>query len=179
MTTVFLVTVQLLQPDDARESFEVWLCPLHRDEQAVGPAACPICERPMVKRLLVSSYSCPMHPHIDREEPGTCNICYMDLVAMTRELQWYCPDDPREVSAVPGSVCSKSGDAMALRTIPMAHGDHNPRHGGILFMAPDRYHHLEGVLSPEGAFRLYFYDDFTEPMDASDFHARIGAETLR
>ena len=123
MTAILLAAALLLPQEETRESFEVWLCPLHRDEQAVGPGVCPICERSMVQRLLTSSYSCPMHPHIDREEPGTCNICYMDLVAMTRELQWYCPDDPRVVSYVPGGVCSKSGEPMVLRTNPMAHGD--------------------------------------------------------
>ena len=48
-----------------RESFEVWLCPIHRDEQATGPETCPVCDREMVQRLLVPSYSCPMHQHID------------------------------------------------------------------------------------------------------------------
>lgn len=60
----------------------------------------------------------------------------------------------------------------------MAHGDHNERHGGVLFMTPDGYYHLEGVLSPEGEFRLYFYDDFTEPIDANGFPARIGSQHL-
>ena len=60
----------------------------------------------------------------------------------------------------------------------MAHGDHNARHGGIMFMAPDGDHHLEGVLSHEGEFRLYFYDEFTEPIDANGFPARIGSQHL-
>ena len=60
----------------------------------------------------------------------------------------------------------------------MAHGDHNPRHGGILFMAPNGYHHVEGVLSPEGEFRLYFYDDLTRPLEADGFPARIGSGQL-
>ena len=189
MTAVLLATFLLLWQSactpgapgggaKARESFEVWLCPEHTDEQAVGPAACPICRREMVKRFLVNRYACPMHPDIDREEPGTCSICSMDLRAATRELQWYCPDHPTEVSSVPGGLCSASGKPMALRSIPMAHGDHNPRHGGILFMAPDGLYHLEGVLSPEGEFRLYFYGERTEPIEANGFPARIGSHHL-
>ena len=30
--------------------------------------------------------------------------------------------------------------------------DHQPKHGGVFFMAPDRTHHLEGVLLPAGTF---------------------------
>ncbi len=56
----------------------------------------------------------------------------------------------------------------------MAHGDHNPRHGGILFMAPNGFHHLEGTLNEDGTFRLYLYDDFTRPIGVEGFEARAG-----
>ena len=53
--------------------------------------------------------------------------------------------------------------------------DHSPRHGGMFFMAPDGVHHLEGTFtSATREFRLYFYDSFTRPVDARQFHARIG-----
>lgn len=60
----------------------------------------------------------------------------------------------------------------------MAHGDHNPRHGGILFMAPNGYHHLEGTLEGDGEFRLYLYDDFTRPISVEGFEARAGEAPL-
>ncbi|HSF16013.1 MAG TPA: heavy metal-binding domain-containing protein [Vicinamibacteria bacterium] len=159
-----------------RESYEVYLCPVHRDEQATSPAACPVCQREMVQRILVPSYSCPMHPHIDEEEAGSCPICKMDLVATTRELQWYCENSPEQVSSLPGAC--PDGSSMAMRSVPMAHGDHNPKHGGILFMAPDGFHHLEGTLDDDGTFRLYLYDDFTRPIDAAPFEARIETRKL-
>jgi hypothetical protein len=60
----------------------------------------------------------------------------------------------------------------------MAHGDHNPRHGGILFMAPNGFNHLEGTLSETGVFRFYLYDDFTRPLHAEHAKARIGDRWL-
>ena len=154
-----------------RESFEVWLCPLHRDEQDVGPGTCPVCERELVKRLLVPSYSCPMHQHIDEDAEGSCPVCNMNLVPTTRELQWFCAGQTEIVSAEPGQC--PDGTAMKMRSIPMAHGDHNPKHGGILFMAPNGNNHLEGTLDEDGTFRLYLYNDFTKPIDATPFQARI------
>lgn len=52
-----------------------------------------------------------------------------------------------------------------------AHMDHEPKHGGTFFMAPDGRHHLEGAMEG-GAFRVYFYDEFTRPVAASAFGAR-------
>ncbi len=153
------------------ETFEVWLCPVHRDEQSVGPDNCPIGGREMVKRILVSSYSCPMHQNIDEDHEGKCPICKMNLAPTTRELQWFCPDNPEILSAEPGNC--PDGSSMHIRSIPMAHGDHNAKHGGILFMAPNGYNHLEGTLDEEGTFRLYLYNDFTKPIDAAPFEARI------
>jgi len=49
--------------------------------------------------------------------------------------------------------------------------DHEPKHGGVFFMAPDRVHHLEGVLLPGGTFKVYLYDDYTRPIPASGFAA--------
>ena len=49
--------------------------------------------------------------------------------------------------------------------------DHEPKHGGVFFMAPDRAHHLEGVLLPAGTFKVYLYDDYTRPIPAKGFEA--------
>lgn len=57
------------------------------------------------------------------------------------------------------------------------HADHAARHGGVFFMAPDGFHHLEGTLQGN-EFRLYFYDNLTRPADARKFLARVGARPL-
>ena len=59
---------------------------------------------------------------------------------------------------------------------PGAHMDHTPRHGGIVFMAPDSFHHLEGTYSEPGVFRLYVTDNFREPVNVSVFSGRAVTE---
>ena len=178
MTSSWLLAFLLALPAQVSdgETFEVWLCPIHRDEQSIGPDNCPVGGREMVKRILVSSYSCPMHQHIDEEHEGKCPICNMNLAPTTRELQWFCPDHPEILSAEPGNC--PDGSTMHVRSIPMAHGDHNAKHGGILFMAPNGYNHLEGTLDEEGTFRLYLYNDFTKPIDSAPFEARVNDTDL-
>jgi Heavy metal binding domain len=161
---------------EERESFPTYLCTVHSDQQATTPGSCPTCGRDFVLRILVPSYSCPMHPAVDEAGEGSCPFCGMKLSRTTREVQWFCPGRADIVSAVAG-LCP-DGSPMETRTVAMAHGDHNPRHGGILFMAPNGYHHLEGTLSEDGTFRLYLYDDFTRPIGVDGFEARVGEVAL-
>ena len=88
------------------------------------------------------------------------------LSATTYLCPMRCEGDRAYPSA---GVCPKCG--MALRDA-RAHQDHHPRHGGVFFMAPDGIHHLEGSLCAGGEFRIYFYDEYTQPVPASSFAAR-------
>jgi hypothetical protein len=52
----------------------------------------------------------------------------------------------------------------SLQATEGAHQDHEPKHGGVFFMAMNYHDHLEGVLEPPGIFRVYLYDDHTLPL---------------
>jgi hypothetical protein len=69
--------------------------------------------------------------------------------------------------------CMMLGGAVWASSHPSSapHMDHEPKHGGVFFMAPDRTHHLEGVLLPAGTFKVYLYDDYTRPIPATGFEA--------
>ena len=59
---------------------------------------------------------------------------------------------------------------------PGAHMDHTPRHGGTVFMAPDSFHHIEGVYPESGRFRLYATDNYRSPVDVSGWSGRAVLE---
>ena len=61
----------------------------------------------------------------------------------------------------------------------IAHTDHNSKHGGVLFMAPNAWHHLEGVMVSAREFRLYLFNNYTKPISAARFVDGSYAELLR
>jgi len=59
-----------------------------------------------------------------------------------------------------------------------AHTDHSPKHGGVFFMAPDNWHHLEGTLVSERELRIYLYDNFTKPLDAAGYSGELKVQPV-
>ncbi len=72
------------------------------------------------------------------------------------------------------SVTLDPADRVALDT----HMDHEPLHGGWFFMADNMFHHVEGTMPRPGELRVYFYDDFKQPVDPRSFSGSAFIEHL-
>lgn len=152
-----------------------WTCPVHREITESAPGRCSLCGRELVRTRVQQFWSCPLHAVVMKEAPGKCPVCGRELYLTSREISYSCPMHP-DVHAIEPGACPVCGMTLVEGTSPRPHQDHNPKHGGIFFMAPDSWHHLEGTYPEEGLFRVYFYDNYSQPLSASPFKGRAVLE---
>ena len=140
-----------------------YVCPMVGDEEVIEDNAgrCRKCGMELKPIRLDSIWTCPVHSVIAESKPGKCPIDSRELVQVTVAVSWTCPNTNVE-SMSPGKCAD--GSPMVKKFMPRPHGNHNPQHGGLFFMAPDNWHHLEGTYRNGGVFRMYLYDDFTRPL---------------
>ena len=138
-------------------------CIHHPDVLEASPGSCPVCKLALVPVRLAPAWTCPVHPAVVSDDRGTCPVCRRTLVPVTVSMTWSCPGSKDE-HLEPGTCAA--GVPRTLKRTLRAHGDHNPRHGGQFFMAPDNWHHVEGIHPSPRVFRLYLYDDFARPLSA-------------
>jgi len=179
MMKVAILVVALLTPafatsqqgETEKTQKLVWTCPVHREVTETERGQCELCERQLVQTLVRLAWSCPIHPVVVESESGQCPICQRDLFLITEEVRYACPMHPEENSHEPGN-CAICNMALVESTSTRPHQNHNPKHGGMFFMAPDNWHHLEGTYPEDGLFRVFLYNNFSEPLNAKDFKGR-------
>jgi hypothetical protein len=150
-----------------------YVCPMAGDEDVIEDKAgrCRKCGMELKPIRLDSVWTCPVHAAVIKDKPGTCPLDGRDLVQVTMAVSWTCPNT--DLDAVTPGKCA-DGSPMVKKFTPRAHGNHNPQHGGLFFMAPDNWHHLEGTYRDGGVFRMYLYDDFTKPLARDQVRVMTG-----
>jgi hypothetical protein len=151
----------------------LYTCPMHAEVLEERPASCPVCKMKLEPVRIEEDlwYACPLHAATLGHSPGICPLDKRQKMPVVVTVHWICEDNPDQKLMEPGAC----GNGSARREIHQirAHGDHNPRHGGQFYMAADNWHHVEGTYPQPGLFRMYFYDNFTKPIDVKGFTARL------
>jgi heavy metal-binding protein len=148
-----------------------WTCPMHPEVVTDAPGACPICRMQLVAVRLESVWSCQLHPDTTKFQSGTCPIDGRTLVRTIKALSFTCPVHAKVNDVNPGR-CTIDKRPLVAKYSLRPHGDHNPKHGGQFFMAPNNWH-VEVTHPSAGLFQLYVYDDYSRPFVPDGFAGRI------
>jgi len=148
-----------------------YTCPMHAEVVDNKAGVCPICGMALVPVRLDLVWSCSLHPDVTALEPGRCRICRRDLIKVIKGLSFTCRQHPK-VDVVNPGACPICKRPLVAKYSLRPHGDHNPKHGGQFFMAPNNWH-IEATHPAAGIIRLYVYDDYSRPTVPTSFASRI------
>jgi hypothetical protein len=149
----------------------VYVCPMPADVDVMSDKAgkCPKCGMTLLPVRVTPGWSCRSNNAFLSETPGKCKTDGTEMVPVNISVFFSCPSTPDVKELNPGK-CADGKDR--IRKIELfAHGDHNPKHGGVLFMADDGWHHIEGTYPSAGLVRAFFYNELTRPMTVKGFSA--------
>jgi hypothetical protein len=160
------------QKSSARELPPVsWTCPMHPEVVDNEAGKCPICSMNLVATRLDLVWTCQEHTTIAEPVAGKCRICHRDLIRVIKAMSWTCRAHPT-VDAIDPGRCPTCKRPLIVRYSDRPHGDHNPKHGGQFFMAPNNWH-VEVTHPAAGLFRIYCYDEYSKPFMPKGFKARL------
>jgi hypothetical protein len=148
-----------------------WTCPMHPEVVTDKSGPCPICRMSLIAVRLDSVWSCQLHPDLTFLAPGRCPKDGRTLVRLIKALSFSCPVHPKISEVNPGR-CPFDKRTLVAGYSLRPHGDHNPKHGGQFFMAPNNWH-VEVAHPAAALFRLYVYDDYSRPFIPDGFSGRI------
>jgi Cu/Ag efflux protein CusF len=137
------------------------------------PGKCLKSGEPLVPVRITTAYTCLTHPdqNNSKDQPGVCPLDRKELVPIIAELYFVCAGRDPTRHLDPGSC--PDGTPRRKLFVPRPHGDHNPRHGGRVYMSENQRDHIEGTFVAPGTFRVYFYDALTQPIPPAGVVARI------
>ena len=95
--------------------------------------------------------------------------CYRQIIALVAFfslLLFVSCQEGTSPATETGSEAMVDVEGMESQGQGMEHSDHDPKHGGIFFMALDEVHHLEGALTSPAMFRVYLYDAMAMPLNS-------------